>query len=121
MNAQVCATLGDCSPPGSSVQGIFQARILELPFPVPGDLPKAGIEPASLGIFQPKDQIHISCVPCIGRQILYHCATWEALERHRLLPSVPSLKPIENLRKSAYNVGDPDSINKTCFCQPKDK
>ena len=28
----------DCSPPGSSVHGIFQARILgELPFPPPGD------------------------------------------------------------------------------------
>ena len=38
----------DCSPPGSSVYGISQARILEwLPFPTPGDLPKAGIETAS--------------------------------------------------------------------------
>ena len=36
----------DCSPPGSSVHGIFQARILEgLPFPPPGDLPNPGIEP----------------------------------------------------------------------------
>ena len=38
----------DCSPPGSSVHGIFQARILEwLPFPSPGDLPDPGIEPRS--------------------------------------------------------------------------
>ena len=30
----------DCSPPGSSVHGISQARILEwVPFPSPGDLP----------------------------------------------------------------------------------
>ena len=38
------------SQPGSSVQGIFQARILEwvgLPFPPPGDLPNPGIEPLS--------------------------------------------------------------------------
>ena len=37
----------DCSPPGSSVHGILQARILEwgLPFPSPGDLPNPGIEP----------------------------------------------------------------------------
>ena len=28
----------DCSPPGSSVHGILQARILEYPFPSPGDL-----------------------------------------------------------------------------------
>ena len=40
----------DCSPPGSSVHGILQARILEsrLPFPTPRDLPNTGIEPVSL-------------------------------------------------------------------------
>ena len=38
----------DCSPPASSVHGIFQARILEwLPFSSPGDLPVPGIEPES--------------------------------------------------------------------------
>ena len=38
----------DCSPPGSSVHGILQARILEwLPFPSPGDLPNPGIKPRS--------------------------------------------------------------------------
>ena len=37
-----------------------------LPFPSPGDLPDAGIEPC------------VSCISCIGRQILYHCTTWEA-------------------------------------------
>ena len=37
-----------CSPPGSSVHGIFQARILELlAFPTPGDLPVPGIESVS--------------------------------------------------------------------------
>ena len=37
----------DYSPPGSSVHGILQARILEWgwPFPSPGDLPYPGIEP----------------------------------------------------------------------------
>ena len=39
----------DCSPPGSSVHGAFQARMLEgLPFPTPGDLPDPGVEPMSL-------------------------------------------------------------------------
>ena len=39
----------DCSPPGSSVHGILQARILEwVPFPPPGDLPHPGSEPVSL-------------------------------------------------------------------------
>ena len=38
----------DCSPPGSSVHGIFQARKLEaLPFPSPGDFPHPGVEPVS--------------------------------------------------------------------------
>ena len=38
----------DCSPPGSSVHKIFQARILEgLPFPPPGDLLDPGIESES--------------------------------------------------------------------------
>ena len=38
----------DCSPPGSSVHGMFQARMLEwVPFPPPGGLPHPGIEPTS--------------------------------------------------------------------------
>ena len=38
----------DCSPPGSSVHGILQARILEwLSFPSPWDLPDPGIKPGS--------------------------------------------------------------------------
>ena len=38
----------DCSSPGSSVHGILQARILAwVPFPSPGDLSHAGIEPES--------------------------------------------------------------------------
>ena len=49
--AQSCLTLSDptdCSLPGSSIHGIFQARVLEwLPFPSPGDLPDPRIEPRS--------------------------------------------------------------------------
>ncbi|CAI9179458.1 unnamed protein product [Rangifer tarandus platyrhynchus] len=37
---------GPHSPPGSSIHGILQARILDrLPFPSPGNLPDAVIEP----------------------------------------------------------------------------
>ena len=36
-----------CSLPGPSLHGILQARIMELPFPYPGDLPDSGIEPRS--------------------------------------------------------------------------
>ena len=48
---QSCPTLRDhmdCSPPGSSVPGIFQAEYWSgLPFPSPGDLPNPGVEPGS--------------------------------------------------------------------------
>ena len=37
----------DCSLPGSSILGIFQASIVNLPFLSPGDLPNPGIEPES--------------------------------------------------------------------------
>ena len=33
---------------------------------------------SSRGSSQPGDRIHISCVSCIGRRILYHWAAWEA-------------------------------------------
>ena len=40
---------GLCSLQGSSVHGIFQARILEgVGLPTPGDLSKSGIKPMSL-------------------------------------------------------------------------
>ena len=34
---------------------------------------------SSRGSSQPGDGIHISCVSCIGRPILYHCITWEVI------------------------------------------
>ena len=37
----------DCSPPGSSVHGILQARILKWVASSPEDLPYPGIEPGS--------------------------------------------------------------------------
>ena len=51
---QLCLTLFDLtdySPPGSSVHGIFQARILEWV-----------AMPSSRGSSQPRDQTHVSCV-----------------------------------------------------------
>ena len=66
MHAQSCLTLCDpvdCNPPGSSVHEIFQARIL-----------KWVAISCSGGSSQPRGQTCISCVSCIGRQILYHCA-----------------------------------------------
>ena len=53
-------------PPGSSVQGIFQARILEI-------LEWVAIS-SSRGSSQPRDRTHDSCMFCTGRRILYHWA-----------------------------------------------
>ena len=67
---QSCPTLSNsvhCSPPSSSVHGIFQARILGW-----------GAMPFSRGSSWPRDRTHISHISCIGRRVLYHCATWEA-------------------------------------------
>ena len=51
----------DCSPPGSSVHGIFQARV-----------PEWVAISYSRGSSRPTDQTHVSCVSCTGSQILYH-------------------------------------------------
>ena len=59
--------LMDCSPPGSSVHGISQARILEF---VAISFSRASSQPRALTL--------VSWVSCIGRQIPYHWATREA-------------------------------------------
>ena len=68
---QSCVTLCDsmdCSPPGSSVHGVFQVRILEW-------VDMSSCRRSSWL----RDQTCVSCVSCTGRRILYHWATWEAL------------------------------------------
>ena len=67
--AQSCLILCnpmDCSPPGFSVSGIFQAGVLEwvsISF--------------SRGSSRPRNWTCVSCVSCFGRWVLYHCNTWE--------------------------------------------
>ena len=60
----------DCSPPGSSVHGISQARILE----------RVAIS-FSRGSFRPWDQ---TCLSCIAGRFFTTGTTWEAL----LLPDI---------------------------------
>ena len=65
-----CPTLCDpmdCSLPGSSVHGIFQAGILE----------RVAIS-SFRGSSPPRDRNLVSCISCSGRQILYYCTSWEA-------------------------------------------
>ena len=64
MCAQWCPTLCDpmdWGPPGSSIHGIFQARVLEW----------VGIS-CSRGSSRPKNWTHVYCISCAGRWIPYH-------------------------------------------------
>ena len=66
-----CVQLLDRNPPGSSVHGIFQARILE------------GIAIlSSKGSSWPSDQTWVSWTSCIGKQNLYRSATRESLKQY---------------------------------------
>ena len=69
MHAQSCPTLCDpmdCSPPGSSVHRISQARILEwvaISFLLQRNLPDSQIKPEN---------------PALAGRFFTNCATWEA-------------------------------------------
>ena len=54
----LCSPLG-CSPPGPSVHGILQARILEWV-----------AMPSSRRSSQPRDRTHISCISCVSDSFL---------------------------------------------------
>ena len=60
---------GLCSLPGSSVQGIIPEKNIGL-----------CCHFFSRGSSWPNGRTHVSCISCIGRCILDHCATWEFWE-----------------------------------------
>ena len=60
----------NCSLPGFTFHGIFQARILEW----------VAIS-YSRGSSQPRDLTQVSCFSCSGRWILYHWTTWEVYHK----------------------------------------
>ena len=76
--AQACLTLCDLMDHQAPLSMEFsrQEYCSGLPFPTPGDLPVPRIEP-------------VSWISCIGRQILYHCANWEAPILHLILAKRP--------------------------------
>ena len=91
----------DCSPPGSSVHGISQARILEwvaIFF--------------SRGSSQPRDRTWVFNISCISRWVLYHWATRKArcmcLEKKNvkccLVSSTLRLRSKENRNKQTEKV-----------------
>ena len=65
----------NCSPPGSSDHGIFQARILN----------SVAIS-SSRGSSPPRGQTHVAYVSCIGKCVLYHQCHLGSLEHLLLIP-----------------------------------
>ena len=83
---QLCPSLCNpvaYSPPESSVDGIFQASILEW----------VAISYSSESSW-PRDWTCVSFVSCIGRQILYLCTTWEWCDKVIHFDSFPNSCPI---------------------------
>ena len=81
--AQSCPTLCkpiDCSPPGSSVHGVLQARTLEW----------VAIF-SSRGSSRPRDGIRVDCM---GRRVLYHTTTWKAQGLTRVAPDSKGMAPL---------------------------
>ena len=88
----------DCSLPGFSVHGIFQARILEWV-----------VISSSRGLSQPRDP---TCISCIGRHILYHWATWEAHEvsSYHFFPHLS----VEDIKAQGSSITCPESCSLLC-------
>jgi len=78
-----------------------------LPFLIPGDLPP------------PRYWTWVSCVSCIGRQILYHCNTWEAMYISNMIKkskgSIPSISLQIELWGKVFETVQVDSFNKLLY------
>ena len=92
--SQSCLTLCNhmgCRPPGSSVCGLSQTRILEW----------VAIT-LSRGSSWPRDQ---TCISCIGRWILYCWAIWEVQEQ-KCLQTIPSFWSTQLFSLGRYCTGE---------------
>ena len=81
MHTQSCPTLCnpiDCSPPGSSIHGIPQARILEWV-----------VISYSRGSSRPRDRTQVSCISCIGGG--FFPTTWEASWKYTFFHTISRL------------------------------
>ena len=81
--ALLCSITSDsfATPQGSSVHGIFQSRTL-----------KWVAISYSRGSSWLRDPTYVSCVSCIGRQILYHCAAIARSLSNTLVKVILNLK-----------------------------
>ena len=70
---RACSVLSDSWRP----HGSWPARLL-CPWDYSGKNTKVGCHFLLQGVFPPTDGTFVSCISCVGRQVLYHCDTWEA-------------------------------------------
>ena len=63
----------DCGPPGSSVRGIPQERLLEwVPISSSGDLPDPRIRPRSVVLHWQADSLPLVLLVCISQLLILH-------------------------------------------------
>ena len=89
--AASCPTLCDfmdCSLPGSSVHGIFQASLLEW----------VAIS-SSRGSSQPRNETYIFCISCTAEEFFSTSTTWKALWNWSLVP-----KTLETAAQYVINI-----------------
>ena len=113
---QLCLTLCnpmDCSPPGSSVHGILQARMWEwVALLSSGDLLNTGIKPVSLtspalaGSFFITRAIWEACNNYMAMLTIFY---WSLIHLHITL-RYASFPDISVIKESTCNAGDHDSI-----------
>ena len=95
----------DCNPPGSSVHGILQARIMEWV-----------AMPSPRGSSQLRDQTHVSYVSCIGRWVLYHsCHLFSSVQS---LSHVPLLAtPWTAAHQASLSITNSQSLLKLMYIE----
>ena len=94
----------DCSPPGSSVHEIFQARILEWV-----------AMPSSRGSFWPKDQICASCISCTAGGFFTCWAIAEDQSYHMTQKFYSQIHTPREFKTFSHK----DVINLTSYCTAK--
>ena len=98
--AQSCPTLSnpmDCSPPGSSVHGIFQARVMEW----------GAIAFSECSIEAPQPWLHIGItwrvfkIPMLGsHSLILYFGSWQCSQGIRFFKNPPQLRWLDDITKS---------------------